>query len=112
MFRVDKEKCVGCGVCVDVCPAGAISMGNNKAQIDADKCMDCGRCAQICPQDAIHPEVKSQSFPPSQGQMFPGSGFGTGRGTGRGLGRGMGRGLGRGPRDGRGQGRGGGGRKG
>jgi formate hydrogenlyase subunit 6/NADH:ubiquinone oxidoreductase subunit I len=110
MFKVDKGKCVGCGECVNVCPAGAISLKDNKAVI-SDKCVDCGRCAQVCPQGAIYPAAGvQQSFQPDQGQMFGGSGFGMRSGRGRGLGRGMGRGLGRGPRDGRGGGRGGGGR--
>ena len=100
MFQVDKEKCIGCKVCVDVCSVGAISMVDDKAQIDVNKCIDCGKCAQICPQEAIHPGAQSQqSFPLNQGQMFPNPGFG------------MGRGVGRGPRDGRGRGRGGGGRR-
>ncbi len=111
MFQVDKEKCNGCKACIDVCPVGAISMVDDKAQIDGSKCIDCGKCAQTCPQEAIHPGTQSQrSFPQNQGQTFPNPGFGMGRGIGRGLGRGMGKGLGRGPRDGRGGGRGGGGR--
>jgi len=110
MFQIDKEKCTGCEVCVNVCPTEAISMVDGKAQIDANKCIDCGKCAQICLQGAIYSDVKlQQSFPPNQGQNLPDSGFGMGGGMGRGLGRGMGRGLGKGPRDGRGQGRGGGG---
>lgn len=107
MFQVDKEKCIGCGACVNVCPAGAISMDDDKAMIDSNKCIDCGRCAQVCPQGAIHPDISSQqTFSPRQGQVFLNPGFGIGRG----LDRRMGRGLGRGPRDGRGRGRGGGGR--
>jgi Fe-S-cluster-containing hydrogenase component 2 len=102
MFKVDKEKCVGCGACVNVCPAGAISIEDNKAEI-SDKCLDCGRCAQVCPVGAIYPGAQSgRDISFNQGQVFPGSG------QGRGMGRGMGRGLGRGPRDGRGGGRGGG----
>ena len=95
MFQVDKEKCVGCGVCVNICPQEAISMVDDKAKIDAHKCVDCGRCAQVCPQGAIYPGVQSgQSFSPNQRQMVPGSSFGVG--GGRGQGRGMGCGLGRG----------------
>lgn len=103
MFKVDKEKCVGCGVCVNVCPAGAISMDGDKAVIN-NQCVDCGQCVQVCPQGAIQSGDESpRNF--NQGQMFPGSDFGMGGG------RGMGRGLGRGPRDGRGGGKGGGGRR-
>ena len=110
MFRVDKEKCVGCGACVEVCPAQAISMVGGKAKINADKCVDCGKCGQVCPQGALYPGAGvQQSFSLSQGRISPASGLGMG--GGRGLGRGMGRGLGRGPRDGRGGGRGGGGRR-
>ena len=116
MFKVDKERCVGCEVCVEFCPREAISMVNNKAQIDANKCVDCGRCAQVCPRRAIYPGMPSQqSFSPSQEQMFPNSGFGMGYempARPGDMGRGMGRGLGRGPRDGRGRRRGGGVRRG
>jgi formate hydrogenlyase subunit 6/NADH:ubiquinone oxidoreductase subunit I len=105
MFKVDKEKCAGCGACVNVCPAGAISMKDDKAVI-SNKCVDCGRCAQVCPADAIYPGTQSgQDITSDQGQMFPGGG------RGRGVGCGMGKGLGRGPRDGRGGGRGGGWKK-
>ena len=110
MFKVDKIKCIGCGTCLNVCPVGAVSMINGKAEIDINKCRDCGTCAQACPQGAIYPgERIQQSFNPNQKQMVPPSDFGTRGGQGRGMGgRGMGRGLGRGPHDGRGRGRGGG----
>jgi len=118
MFKVDTEKCRGCGVCVNVCPAGAISLKDDKAVI-SDKCVDCGRCVQVCPADAIYPDTQSrQDISLNQGQMFPGGGVGTGRGPGRGMparrsfggggGIGMGRRLGRGPRSGKGGGHGGG----
>ena len=53
MFKVNEEKCVGCAACVNVCPAGAISMSNDKAKIDAANCVNCGKCVQVCPQEAI-----------------------------------------------------------
>jgi len=95
MFKVDKERCVGCGACVEVCPAQAISIVDGKAKINADKCVDCGRCAQVCSQEAIYPGAGAQqSFSLNQGWMSPPSGLGMNRG--RGLGRGMGRGRGKG----------------
>jgi len=60
MFQVDKEKCVGCGVCVNICPQEAISMVDDKAKIEVNKCVDCGRCAQVCPQGAIYSDAPLQ----------------------------------------------------
>jgi len=50
--KVDKEKCTGCGVCVDICPVEAIKIENDKAVI-SDECVDCGACVNQCPQEAI-----------------------------------------------------------
>ena len=49
---VDTEKCIGCGLCRDICFTKAISIVGGKSDID-DRCRGCGRCAEICPQDAI-----------------------------------------------------------
>ena len=83
MFKVDKEKCVGCGDCVKVCPAQAISIVGGKAKINADKCVDCGRCAQVCPQKALYPGTgEQQGFSLNQGQISSASGLGMGGGRG------------------------------
>ena len=51
---VNKEKCIGCGTCVAICPVGAISFDKNgKAQIDKGKCIHCGACQASCPVSAI-----------------------------------------------------------
>ncbi len=50
---VDEEKCVGCRICVDKCPFGAIEMVNNKAKINPAKCTLCGDCVNSCPLGAI-----------------------------------------------------------
>jgi len=49
---VDAEKCTACGLCVEVCPADAISL-DDIAQIDREKCTGCGQCVAECPQDAL-----------------------------------------------------------
>lgn len=49
---VDREKCNGCGNCVDVCPVQAITMTDMKAAINND-CVECGACVSLCPQGAI-----------------------------------------------------------
>ena len=51
---VDKKKCIGCGTCVAICPAEAISFGDDgKAVIDKTKCIRCGACMASCPVEAI-----------------------------------------------------------
>lgn len=50
-----KEKCVGCGACIRVCPFDAIQMVDKKAVI-TDKCTACGQCIEKCPVKAIEKE--------------------------------------------------------
>jgi len=50
---VKKEDCIGCGLCVDECRAGAIFMSDGSADIDMEKCIRCGVCHDVCPQDAV-----------------------------------------------------------
>ena len=50
------SSCVSCGSCADVCPAGAISQGDESYVIDASACLDCGSCSDTCPNGAIVPE--------------------------------------------------------
>ncbi len=50
---VDARKCNGCGACVDVCPAGAISIFNSRAFINMAECLFCLDCMQACTLDAV-----------------------------------------------------------
>ncbi|MBN2295431.1 MAG: 4Fe-4S binding protein [Pirellulales bacterium] len=50
---VDKDKCTGCGECVDSCPLDAIEMDGDVAKVDEDTCSDCGACVDVCPVEAI-----------------------------------------------------------
>lgn len=50
--KVDKEKCTGCGACVEVCPVNAIKIEKDKAVIN-DECVECGVCVNECPNEAI-----------------------------------------------------------
>ena len=50
---VDEGTCTGCGICVEKCPVGAISMEGEKAKINMDECIHCGVCHDVCPQQAV-----------------------------------------------------------
>ena len=51
--QVDHAKCVGCGRCREVCPAGAAQLKGKKARIDRSKCIRCFCCQEFCPRGAI-----------------------------------------------------------
>ena len=50
---IRTEDCVACGVCVEECPVGAISMNGQAAVIDEKACIRCGKCHDICPREAV-----------------------------------------------------------
>jgi electron transfer flavoprotein alpha subunit len=52
-IKIILDKCVGCGICIDACPLGAIKLVNKKAVIDLDKCTLCGICVDSCKFIAI-----------------------------------------------------------
>ena len=52
MISIDSTKCVGCGGCIDLCPAIAISMINDLVVIDAQLCTECSICVKVCPMRA------------------------------------------------------------
>lgn len=55
--KVDKEKCIACGECVEVCPVEAIDIVDEMAEVD-DSCNLCGLCVDSCDYEAIDmPEV-------------------------------------------------------
>ena len=57
-YKIDPEKCKGCGKCARNCPVNAIS-GKVKSPytIDTDKCIKCGACQDGCAFDAIYVEA-------------------------------------------------------
>lgn len=50
---VDREKCKGCLLCRQYCPADAIYASHKLAAIDREKCIGCGECILICPSKAV-----------------------------------------------------------
>jgi len=53
LLRVDQERCVACGECVERCHMGALSVDIKGAQVDPNRCVGCGVCANFCPSEAL-----------------------------------------------------------
>ena len=52
---IDVNRCMGCGLCIEVCKSFNLSLENGKV-ISKDSvygCIGCGHCMAICPQEAI-----------------------------------------------------------
>jgi electron transfer flavoprotein alpha subunit len=58
LAEVIQDKCIGCQVCIGVCPVGAIEMADGVARIDPELCIGCGKCFDVCPVDSIKFEGK------------------------------------------------------
>lgn len=67
-IEVIEDNCIGCGLCIDVCPSDAIDLempapihiNTNNSNIDlfnnTGNCVYCGKCVEVCNFDAIHLE--------------------------------------------------------
>jgi len=62
--KYDIDKCIGCGLCAEICPNRAIEMVEASKEykdkypkkypkIDLGKCCFCALCEDICPKDSI-----------------------------------------------------------
>jgi len=56
MVSVDQSLCIGCGVCVDMCPEVFVMTADGKAQAIKEECDTCNleEVADACPVEAIN----------------------------------------------------------
>ena len=52
MVNINRDVCTGCGGCIDLCPAIALSMVDDKVQVNNDICTECKICVKVCPVNA------------------------------------------------------------
>lgn len=50
-YRIDEEKCTGCGLCARVCKLGI----DPRKTPNSPQCIRCGECVRRCPEQAILP---------------------------------------------------------
>ncbi len=80
---IDPDACVGCGLCIEVCPAKTISMQDGKAVVTGTYSMGCGHCEAVCPVSAIsvaaleHPFTLSSA--PVDNDWLPHGAYDTGQ---------------------------------
>ena len=55
---INKQHCIQCGKCIQICPQDAIFMEEEKYIIDERKCIGCLKCKDICQTQAIITEHK------------------------------------------------------
>ena len=64
-IKIDKEKCVGCGLCVTACHESVIGMVDGKATVlNENYCDGLGNCLPVCPVKAISFEGVEEEVKP------------------------------------------------
>lgn len=92
-MRVDPEKCTGCAICAQKCPASAIDEYNEGLSnrrgifirysqavpliftIDKEKCIGCGICKEVCKAEAIRYEEEDTEVGLEVGSIILAPGF-------------------------------------
>jgi uncharacterized protein (DUF362 family) len=49
----NHDKCIKCKKCIDICPANALTLKDNKVVLTESKCIRCYCCHEVCPVNAI-----------------------------------------------------------
>ena len=55
VVRIDEEECIGCGQCVDNCPATAVfwKLEEGEKAVKCDLCDGNPKCVEVCSRDAL-----------------------------------------------------------
>ncbi len=64
LFKVARNKCTSCGVCMDECPVGNVSEDKNGQPVWGKDCILCLYCEFKCPNNAISSPLNLPTFSP------------------------------------------------
>ena len=79
-IRIDRQRCKGCGLCVDACAREVLAMsrelnerGERYAEVVApQECIGCRRCSLMCPECGV--EVIIEEAPDTTDEKRPENG--------------------------------------
>lgn len=74
MITIEKDRCIGCGSCVNICHEECISLVDGAASIDHGLCSTCTQCIAVCPQlalswDCVPPVAYDEHLLPTPEQL-------------------------------------------
>ena len=80
---LDRDICVGCGICADNCPKEAIiyspaefrgirAVTRPSIDFDPERCVLCGECVSLCPMHALQMRIeREERVPVIEMNVFP-----------------------------------------
>lgn len=59
--KYNADRCIGCWVCVNLCPGGAFEPAGKVVRFNEDDCIGCGECIAVCRGGALNPRWDADS---------------------------------------------------
>jgi NAD-dependent dihydropyrimidine dehydrogenase PreA subunit len=64
VVAIDRDRCSGCGDCIDRCQMEALSLVDELISVNAELCLGCGNCIPACPTETLSMTRRANVKPP------------------------------------------------